>query len=110
MEGTRKILLVQLYSNGDCLYTTTVARQIKQDFSGCHLTWLIAKFCKDIITSNPFVDEVLVTNEVSKNDIIAFRKLKRKVFSEKEEGKWDEVFVTHKWTITRLYMMVLSGV
>jgi|CXWL01.1.fsa_nt_gi hypothetical protein len=95
MDNPKRILLVQLYSNGDCLYATAVARQIKQDFPGCHLTWTIAGFCKNIISQNPYVDEVLVTDEVSKNDIIAFRKLKKKVFREKEEGKWDEVFVTH---------------
>lgn len=95
MDNPRRILLVQLYSNGDCLYATAVARQIKQDFPGCHLTWNIAGSCKNIISQNPYVDEVLVTDEVPKNDIIAFRKLKKKVFREKEEGKWDEVFVTH---------------
>ena len=95
MDNPRRILLVQLYSNGDCLYATAVARQIKQDFPGCHLTWLIAKFCKDIIAGNPYIDEVLVTDEVPKNDVIAFRKLKKKIFQEKKEGKWDEIFVTH---------------
>ena len=95
MDNLKRILLVQLYSNGDCLYATAVARQIKQDFPGCHLTWLIAKFCKDIIAGNPYIDEVLVTDEVPKNDVIAFRKLKKKVFKEKKEDKWDEVFVTH---------------
>ncbi|MEO6613242.1 MAG: hypothetical protein ABIT05_15260 [Chitinophagaceae bacterium] len=95
MPAPKKILLVQLYSNGDCLFATTIARQIKEDFPGCHLTWLIADFCKDIIAHNPYVDQVAVTGEIPKNDVIAFRKLKRKVFKEKEEGKWDEVFVTH---------------
>jgi hypothetical protein len=95
MDNPGRILLVQLYSNGDCLYATTVARQIKQDFPGCHLTWMIAKFCKDILAGNPYIDEVLVTDAVPKNDIIAFRKLKKQVSREKEEGKWDEVFVTH---------------
>ena len=42
----KKIILVQLYSNGDCLYATAVARQIKQDFPGSHLTWAIAHFVK----------------------------------------------------------------
>lgn len=95
MNNPKRILLVQLYSNGDCLYATAVARQIKQDFPGCHLTWLIAKFCKDIISGNPYVDEMLVTDEVPKNDIIAFRKLKRKVAIEKKNGKWNQVFITH---------------
>lgn len=95
MLAPKKILLVQLYSNGDCLYATAVARQIKQDFPGCHLTWAIAGFCQHIIDLNPYVDNKLVTDEVPKNDVVAFRKFKRNVFKEKEEGKWDEVFVTH---------------
>ncbi len=88
------ILLVQLFSNGDCLYATAVARQLKEDYPNCKLTWAIADFCKNIIANNPYVDEILVTNEVAKNDIVAFRKYKKKVFAEKAAGKWDEVFVT----------------
>ena len=88
------ILLVQLFSNGDCLYATAVARQIKNDFPNCKLTWAIAGFCKDIISNNPYVDEIQVTNEVAKNDVVAFRKYKKKVFDEKAAGKWDEVFIT----------------
>ena len=34
-----KILLVQLFSNGDCLYATSVARQIKKDFPGHATSW-----------------------------------------------------------------------
>lgn len=95
MDKLKRILLVQLYSNGDCLYATAVARQIKQDFPGCHLSWIIAGFCQKIIANNPYVDEILVTDEVPKNDIIAFRKLKKKVQEEKRKGVWDEVFITH---------------
>jgi hypothetical protein len=95
MDNPRRILLVQLYSNGDCLYATAVARQIKTDYPGCHLTWLIAGFCQHIIDLNPYVDQVLVTDDVPKNDVITFRKLKKKVFKEKKEGLWDEVFITH---------------
>ena len=88
------ILLVQLFSNGDCLYATAIARQIKKDYPDCKLTWAIAGFCKNIIANNPYVDEILVTDEVAKNDVKAFRKYKRKVFAEKKAGKWREVFVT----------------
>jgi hypothetical protein len=95
MKESKRILLVQLFSNGDCLYATTVARQIKQDFPGCRLTWAIAGFCKNIILNNPDVDEIREVNEVPKNDVIAFRRFKKKVFAEKRQGLWDEVFVTH---------------
>jgi tetratricopeptide (TPR) repeat protein len=53
-----RILLGQLISNGDCLYATAVARQIKHDFPGCHLTWAVSSLCRRIIEENPFVDEI----------------------------------------------------
>jgi hypothetical protein len=52
------ILLGHLISNGDCLYATAIARQIKNDFPGCHLTWAISSKCRQVIEGNPFVDEV----------------------------------------------------
>ena len=90
----KNILLVQLFSNGDCLYATTIARQIKMDFPNCTLTWAIASFCKNIIALNPYVDKIVAVNEVIKDDITAFRKYKRKLFREKQQGIWDEVFIT----------------
>ena len=93
--SSQKILLVQLFSNGDCLYATAVARQIKQDFPGCHLTWAIAPFCQSIIAHNPFVDEVLLVDSVPKKDENAFRRLTRDLLARKKAGEWDEVFITH---------------
>lgn len=55
---TTRILLGQLGSNGDCLYATTIARQIKHDFPGCHLTWAISSLCKRVILNNPDVDDI----------------------------------------------------
>lgn len=95
MEQAKKILLVHLYSNGDCLYATAIARQIKKDFPRSHLSWMIASFCKDIIRNNPYVDEIMETSMVVKNDVPAFRKLKKQLVKEKEQGLWDEVFITH---------------
>ena len=92
-DPSKKILLVQLFANGDCLYATAVARQIKNDHPGCRLTWAIASSCKNIISTNPYVDEVLLTDEVAKNDVAAFRKYKRKIYAEKAAGLWDEVFM-----------------
>lgn len=94
MNNLQNILLVQLFSNGDCLYATAVARQIKKDYPGCRLTWAIAPFCKDIIKNNPYIDDVLVTDEVPKSNAAAFRRYKKKVLAEKKAGKWDEVFIT----------------
>ncbi|MCW3091367.1 MAG: hypothetical protein JWP81_2436 [Ferruginibacter sp.] len=93
--ASQNIILVQLYSNGDCLYATTVAQQIKTDFPGCHLTWAISSFCKSIIANNPFVDEVMEVNTVAKNDIAAFRRLKRQIYRLQKKGVYDQVFIVH---------------
>ncbi len=57
-----KILLIQLFSNGDCLFATTIACQIKQDFPNCSLIWAISTKCKNVLINNPFVDEILEIN------------------------------------------------
>ena len=67
MYGKLKILLVQLGSTGDCLFVTTIARQIKEvDYPGCHLTWVIGSRYKPAIINNPHVDEIL---EIPVNNI-----------------------------------------
>lgn len=81
--GQFKILLVQLYSNGDCLYATAVARQIKQDHPDAHLTWAIADFCKQIIHANPYVDDVLIVHTVPKNDVTAYRRFRKQLYEQK---------------------------
>ena len=95
MSSPRKILLLQLMSNGDCLYATAVARQIKQDFPNCHLTWAIASFCKNIIDNNPYVDAVWEIPGVSKvNCTDVMRQLRKDVAAKKASGEYDQVFFT----------------
>lgn len=96
-----KILLVHLYSNGDCLFATTIAKQIKKDFPGCHLTWAVASFCKSILAGNPDVDELMEVTSVKKNDTAAFRKFKKEVLQKKASGEFDEVFITHNQDVNQ---------
>ena len=53
-----RIALVQLAAYGDCLFATLVARQIKRDHPGCHLTWVIGDKFASILDGNPHVDAV----------------------------------------------------
>jgi len=95
LRRPRKILLGQLNSNGDCIYATTVARQIKQDYPGCHLTWAIGSMCSSIIDGNPDVDDVWV---IPLNNIDDFRKVwerfEQEALEKKKLGVFDEVFFT----------------
>jgi ADP-heptose:LPS heptosyltransferase len=90
-----KILLIQLYSNGDCLYATSVAKQIKQDYPGCHLTWAIADYCKDIIANNPYVDERLIIKDINHSNWKQYlEKFKQQVNQWKHEKRFDKIVFT----------------
>jgi ADP-heptose:LPS heptosyltransferase len=92
----KRILLVQLISLGDCLYVTAVARQIKQDYPGCHLTWAISSQCSQVIQNNPYVDEIweVFTEKMSDAWGKAWEETKKKAIEKKEIGLYDHVFFT----------------
>ena len=95
MSAPKKILLLQLMSNGDCLYATAIARQIKIDYPCCHLTWAIASFCKAIIDNNPYVDSVWEVPGVNKSNCTEIiRKLRKEAEQKRINGEFDEVFFT----------------
>jgi len=41
------------------LYATAIARQIKHDYPGSHLTWVISSRCEVLLRGNPYVDDVV---------------------------------------------------
>lgn len=57
-----KYLIIQLASYGDCLYATTIAKQLKHDDPSCRVTWAIGSAYASILDLNPFVDECWVIN------------------------------------------------
>ena len=91
----RRILLGQLSANGDCLYATAVARQIKNDWPDCHLTWAIGSSCRSVIEGNPHVDAVW---EVPLNDrskvAEAWQCFEREARARRRRGEFDELFLT----------------
>lgn len=95
LDGSRRILLGQLNSNGDCLYATTIAKQIKKDYPRCHLTWAIGSMCHSIIDGNPDVDDVWVIPLKNIGEVgEVWRKFKEEAMKKKEQGVFDEVFLT----------------
>lgn len=91
-----KILLGQLNSNGDCLFATVIARQIKEiDYPNCHLTWAVNSRCRQSIELNPHIDEIweiptekAVSNQEEWEDFI------RQVEERKRAGDFDLFFPT----------------
>ena len=94
--AVQRVLLVHLTSNGDCLMATTVARQIKNDYPGCHLTWAISLQCKQVIENNPFVDEIWSVEyapyDHPHDDV--WRRTKAEALRRQKSGQFDLVLFT----------------
>lgn len=90
------ILLIQLGSNGDCLFVTTIARQIKEvDFPGCRLTWMIASSYKQVLANNPYIDAVIEVEAPNREVMIEQRSRIPQLIEEAgRQQQFDEVFVT----------------
>lgn len=86
---------MHLVSLGDCLYVTAVARQIKQDYPGCHLTWAISSRCSQVIQNNPYVDEIWEVYSEKMSDVgKVWEETKKKAIERKEKGEYDSIFFT----------------
>jgi hypothetical protein len=96
VQGKLKVLLVQLGSTGDCLFVTTIARQIKEvDYPGCHLTWMIGSKYKPAILNNPHVDEILGIPMHTIDDLNKCRDDIPNIVNEfQRERNFDKVFIT----------------
>ncbi|MCX8021023.1 MAG: hypothetical protein N2747_11080, partial [Chitinophagaceae bacterium] len=93
-SSSPRILLGILVSNGDCLLATVVAKQIKKDYPGCHLTWAISQLCRPVIENNPCVDEIWEVIVSSKQSALKedWHNFKKEAFKRKKNGIYDEIF------------------
>jgi len=72
---------------------TTVARQIKADFPGAHLTWAIGYKCKQAIDNNPYVDAVWsVEYGLNELPFDVWRRTKLEAQRRQREGHFDRVY------------------
>jgi len=90
---TKRFLIGQLARYGDCLFATTLEKQIKHDYPGRHVTWAIASTFKSILDHNPDVDAIW---EIPINDGDYYGKglmnFEKEAIARKEKGDFDEIF------------------
>ena len=85
----------QLSANGDCVYATTVARQIKADDPTCHLTWAIGSHCRRVIDHNPHVDAVWEVPVPNRNELReAWNGFEAEARERQRRGEFDDVYLT----------------
>lgn len=90
----KKILIILLNSNGDCLYGTVIAKQLKKiDYPGCHLTWAVNKKCKQSIENNPWIDVIWeIDTKKTITDIEEWNSILILANEKKKRGDFDDIF------------------
>lgn len=93
-----RVLIGMLGSNGDCLYATTIARQIKRDFPGCHLTWAISSLCTKVLCNNSDIDEIWEIPVANWADVArAWMLFEIDAHQLAAQGMFDHVFLPQIW-------------
>ncbi|MDO8873978.1 MAG: hypothetical protein Q7V05_14810 [Methanoregula sp.] len=95
---SKRFLIGQLGSYGDCLYATTIARQIKTDYPDSHLTWAIGSIYKSILDNNPYVDEIWEFPLSKRMDLLDhWQQFENEAIERKNRGDFDEIFLSQVW-------------
>jgi len=91
----KRFLIGHLGMYGDILYALAIARQLKHDYPGCHITWGIASMFRDILDNNPYIDSVWEYDAKTRAEVtdkwFEFAALAEQM---KQDGKYDEIFLS----------------
>ncbi|MBC7982243.1 MAG: hypothetical protein H7Y02_00155 [Candidatus Obscuribacterales bacterium] len=94
----QRILLGQLGANGDCLYATILARQIRSDYPDAHITWAISTQCAGVLRNNSYVDELweVPMPDLHSQDIV-WRVFEREVGRRLLRHEFDRAYLSQIW-------------
>ncbi|MEP6594397.1 MAG: hypothetical protein ABJA71_00560 [Ginsengibacter sp.] len=87
----KRFLIVQHGCYGDCLFATTIARQIKNDYQDSHITWAVSTSYKSILQHNPFIDSLWEITINGNYFDKKWRQFEKEVVLKKETGEFDEI-------------------
>ena len=93
-----RILLGQLGANGDCLYATILARQLRADHPGAHIVWAISSQCAGLLANNPHVDEVwTIPIPGWEHHEMMWRVFEREALARYARREFDHVLLSQIW-------------
>jgi heptosyltransferase-1 len=61
-----RILIIRLSAIGDVLMTSPVPKALKENIPGAHITWIVDPLSTTIVQHNPYVDDVIVVQQLPK--------------------------------------------
>jgi len=91
----KRFLIGHLGMYGDILYALAIARQLKHDYPGCHITWGVASIFKDILGNNPYIDSVWEYDVQSREEVTSkWFEFARLAETLKRDGWYDEIYLS----------------
>jgi heptosyltransferase-1 len=60
VEAPRRILVIRLTAIGDVVMASPLIPALRRTYPSAHIAWLVGPVAKDLLTSNPALNEVLV--------------------------------------------------
>ncbi|MEJ2068697.1 MAG: glycosyltransferase family 9 protein, partial [Deltaproteobacteria bacterium] len=67
MNG-KKVLFVRLSSLGDLILTLPTLKAIKDRYPDAHISWLVQEALQDVLSGNPYLDEIIPVDLLSVTD------------------------------------------
>jgi hypothetical protein len=89
-----RILLGHLNANGDCLYATTIARQLRHDYPDARITWAISTTCSSLLANNADVDDVWQVPSSRRDQEVTWRAFAREALTAIARREFDEVILS----------------
>lgn len=102
----KRILIWEVNWIGDVLFSTPMIRALKENFPGAHISVITAPRSKEVLETNPCVDDILLYDErgMSRGALEKLRFIARI-----RKGRYDIVFLLHR-SASRAFMCLLGGV
>ncbi|MCX5716640.1 MAG: lipopolysaccharide heptosyltransferase II [Candidatus Omnitrophica bacterium] len=104
--GPNRILVVNVNWLGDVLFSTPLIRALRQKFPDAYIACMVVPRCKEILTLNPHLDEVIIYDEGGRHKGLIG---KFKIVSYLKSQGFDTAILLHR-SFTRTLIVFLAGI
>lgn len=101
-----RIVIVEVNWIGDILFSTPFIRAVREAHPDAHIACLIHPRCREMLASNPRVDELIIYDEEGAHRGIGG---KAKLVRELRKRRFDTAFILHR-SFTKALLIYLAGI
>jgi len=109
LSEIKKILIMKLCCIGDIMFTTPLIRTIKKGFPNAKITYMVGNWAKEIIETNPHIDNVFIFNTPFERKSIfkKFKDLAKYIILLRKE-KFDLAINCHRSFSSNLFLLLIG--